>query len=285
MFTEDRQEVGRISRRLSIPGDLRCAVSPGYASVKLMKLALAQMLVEPGKQETNVSRAEQRIREAAEQGAEVVLLPECLDLGWTHPSAETLATTVPDGDVCRRFNRAAVENNVFVCTGLVERAGDRLFNSAVLISPAGEVLLHHRKINELDFARELYSVGDRLGVADTKFGKIGLMICADGFAQGQVISRSLAMMGAQVILSPCAWAVPEDHDNEKTPYGQIWLENYGAVGRDHGVPIVGCSNVGPIIEGPWKGRSCIGNSIAVGAKGLPVNVLAYGEEELVTMDI
>ncbi len=136
-----------------------------------------------------------------------------------------------------------------------------MFNAAVLIDPCGEVILHHRKINELAFARALYAIGDRLGVADTQFGKLGVMICADGFAPGQVISRSLALMGARLILSPCAWAVPADHDNTREPYGQLWLDNYGPVARECGVWIAGCSNVGPITAGEWAGRKCIGNSL------------------------
>lgn len=43
-----------------------------------------------------------------------------------------------------------------------------MFNAAVLISASGEVILHHRKINELDFARELYSLGDRLSTVETR---------------------------------------------------------------------------------------------------------------------
>ena len=102
---------------------------------------------------------------------------------------------------------------MFVAAGLVERAGDRLYNAAVLIAPAGEILLHHRKINELDIALDLYSVGDRLGVVETELGTLGLAICADNFGSSLAIAHVLARMGAQVILSPSAWAVDADHDN------------------------------------------------------------------------
>jgi predicted amidohydrolase len=252
-----------------------------------MKLALAQMLVEPGRPAANLARAEQRIGEAAGRGAGVVLLPECLDCGWTHPSARELAGPVPGGDACRRLMEAARRHRVFVCAGIVERAGDRLFNAAVLLDPEGRLLLHHRKIHELDFGRELYATGDRLGVADTPFGRIGLMICADGFAPGQVISRTLALMGARIILSPCAWAVPADHDHGREPYGRIWLENYGAVCRETGVTIAGCSNVGEVTAGPWAGRPCIGCSLVIGSQGQPLVRGAYGAsaEELIVLDV
>ena len=152
---------------------------------------------------------------------------------------------------------------------MIERAGALLYNSAVLISPDGEVLLHHRKLNELAMAHHLYSCGDRLGVAYTPLGIIGLMICADGFAPGQVVSRSLALMGAQVILSPCAWAVPPDHDNVKEPYGRLWIDNYGPVARDFKMWIAGASNVGLISAGQWTGHPCIGCSLVINPAGQP----------------
>ncbi|KAF0170730.1 MAG: nitrilase/cyanide hydratase and apolipoprotein N-acyltransferase [Limisphaerales bacterium] len=240
-------------------------------------LALAQMLVTPGEVAGNLARAEARIATAAAQGADIVLLPEALDCGWSHPSAREFAGEIPHGDACRRLCAAAKQHGVFVCAGLVERAGDRWFNAAVLVDPRGEVILHHRKISELDFARELYSVGDRLGVAETPWGRAGLMICADGFAPGQVISRSLALMGARFILSPCAWAVPADHDNTREPYGRLWLDNYGPVARDLGVWIAGCSNVGPVTAGEWAGRKCIGNSLVCAPERLVAARGAYGE--------
>lgn len=242
-----------------------------------MKVAIAQMLVEPGNKSANIARAESWIARAANQSADVVVLPEALTLGWTHPSARLEADEIPGGESCSRLRAAARKHRIFVCAGIVERAGDRLFNAAVLVDRAGEILIHQRKIHELDFARELYACGDRLSVADTTFGRIGLMICADGFAPGQAISRALGLMGACVILSPCAWAVPADHDNQREPYGQLWLDNYGPVAREFGLFVVGVSNVGPITAGPWKGRRCIGNSLVIGSDGKELLRGPYGE--------
>jgi predicted amidohydrolase len=165
---------------------------------------------------------------------------------------------------------------VYVCSGLIERHARAVFNAAVLISPKGEILIHYRKLYELDFAHDLYGLGDRLQVAHTPIGCIGLMICADGFAPGQVISRTLGLMGADIILSPSAWAVPADHDNASEPYGNLWLENYGPVARDFKMWIASASNVGWINDGPWKGRRCIGCSLAVGPDGKPAVRGPYG---------
>ncbi len=86
------------------------------------------------------------------------------------------------------------------------------------------------------------------------------------------------MMGADVILSPCAWAVPADYDNAQEPYGQLWRDNYGPVAQDFRIWIAGTCNVGPITAGPWAGRQCIGCSLLVGPDGKQVLMGPYGPE-------
>jgi predicted amidohydrolase len=245
------------------------------------------MLVEPGQMEANLTRAEERVREAAARGAQLVVLPEALDCGWTHPSAREHAGPIPGGAACERLRAAARREGVHLCAGLIEAAGEQRFNAAVLFSPEGHLLLHHRKIHELDLAHDLYCRGDRLAVAQTPLGTLGVMICADAFAPGEVISRTLALMGAQLIVSPCAWAVPADHDQAREPYGELWRGCYGRVACEYGVWIAGASNVGPITAGAWAGRKCIGCSLVVGPEGSSVAQAPYGEnaESLLVVDV
>lgn len=234
-----------------------------------MRLALIQMQVTPGDPAANLARAATHIATAAANNADIALLPEALDCGWTHPSAHDLAQPVPDGTTTRFFQNLARHHNIHIATGLVERAGPLLHNSALLIAPDGEILVHHRKINELDFALDLYSPGpaDQPSVAETEHGRIGLMICADGFAENLHVSHHLANLGAKLILSPCAWAVPPDHDNTTTPYGQLWIDSYTPIARQHNLTIAATSNVGAITAGPWENHPCIGNSMVVTPHG------------------
>ena len=245
------------------------------------------MLVVPGEPHRNLQSALNFVRRAADAGADIILLPEALPFGWTDPSARDHATSIPSGEACALLSSAARDCKIFVCAGLIEKSGSQLFNSAVLFDPTGELLLHYRKIHELDIAHDLYSPGDRLSVADTSLGRIGVMICADAFVPGQVISRTLGLMGAQMILSPCAWAGPPEHDNQRTPYGQLWLDNYVPVCRDFGLWIVGCSNVGLIRSGPWSGHRCIGSSLVVNPDGITKLRGPFGDsaEELLFVDV
>ena len=244
----------------------------------MFRIALIQMRVEPGAKEANLSRAEALTAQAAQNGARVVVLPEALTTGWTDPSARLLADEIPHGPGCVRLRDLARRHGLFLCAGLIERSGDVLFNAAILADPAGEILLHHRKLNELEIGHDLYAQGDRLAVARTELGTFGVMICADAFARGQVASRALGLMGADMILSPSAWAVPAGHDNTREPYGSLWVENYAPVARDFRLWIAGVSNVGPIHSGPWRGRKCIGCSLLMNARGQVVTQGPYGED-------
>ena len=242
----------------------------------MFKLALVQMRVDGGSRRANLGRAISRIETAAAAGAEVVLLPEALDLGWTHPAANDEAEAIPEGRVCSELRDAARRHGIYLCAGLVERSGPLVFNAAVLIDPAGNLLLHHRKLNELSIGA--YALGQRLAVASTPLATFGVMICADAFARGQPITRTLALMGADVILSPCAWAVPADHDQATEPYGRLWLDNYQPVARDFRLWIAGVSNVGWLNAGPWSGRKCIGCSLVIGPRGEIVVAGPYGPD-------
>lgn len=241
------------------------------------KLAMIQMLVHPGEKQRNLEHARELIIKAAEAGAQVMLLPEAMPLGWTHSSARKNAETIPDGATCWMLRELAQEYQVYICSGLIERDDEGTYNAAVLMGPGGNILVHHRKLNELDIAHDLYARGDRLNVARTPLGAFGVMICADAFVRGQVISRTLAVMGAQMILSPCAWAVDADHDNVREPYGQLWLDNYQPVAREFGLWIAGTSNVGSITDGPWNGRKCIGCSLLIDPRGQTVVQGPYGD--------
>lgn len=247
------------------------------------RVSLIQMLVTGGDVQGNLARAEARIEQAARDGAQLAVLPETMDIGWTHPSCRELAAAVPGGDAAQRLCAAAARHRIHVCAGLTERARDRFYNTAVIIDPHGGIILKHRKINELSIAHHCYDQGDRLNVVDTELGRLGLMICADGFAGGQVLSRSLGCMGADVILSPGAWAVPPGHDQSRTPYGEVWRENYMPVTREFGLWIIAVSNVGPITGGPWAGRKCIGCSIVVDPEGREVLRGPYGETAEATL--
>jgi predicted amidohydrolase len=258
--------------------------APGWCSG--VRIGMGQMRVEPGAPERNLERAAAMVRRAAAAGCQAVVLPECLDLGWTYPGTPALARPIP-GPHAEALCRAARESGLLVAAGLAERDGPRVYNAAVLIAADGQILLKHRKIHELEIARDVYATGTSLAVADSALGRVALLVCADNFPQSLDLARAAALMGARLILSPCAWAVPADHDPAAQPYGALWRTAYGTLARERGLAVVGVSNVGPLTAGPWAGRRCIGCSLAVGPGGRILAQGPYGEdaEALVPVEV
>ena len=254
--------------------------------MKTLRIGMGQILVEGGRRTANLNRAAGMVARAGEDGCDVVVLPECLDLGWTHPSARESAAPIP-GPSSDALADAAADAGVWLVAGIVERAGARLYNTALLISPDREIVLKHHKVNELKLAHDLYAQGSAVGAADTPLGRIGVNICADNFPDAPELGSALGRMGCRLLLSPCAWAVDGDHDNERDPYGGMWVESYTKLATTYGMTVVGVSCVGPLDAGPWAGRKCIGRSVAVGPDGAILAHLSYGEraEELGVVEI
>jgi len=250
------------------------------------KLGMGQILVEGGKIKENLRRAETMVSKASQEKCQVIVLPECLDVGWTHPSANKFAKEIP-GENSDRLCKAAERNCIMIVAGLTEREDNSLYNSALLIDQSGEILLKHRKINVLNIAQDLYCIGKTLSVAKTEIGTIGINVCADNFRSSHAIGHVLARMGAHFIFSPSAWAV--DPDQER-PYGKEWGEwvgSYSELSRLYGIAIVGVSNVGWIEAGPWRGKKVIGGSLAMGPNGKVLAKGPYGHnaEALITLKL
>ncbi len=242
-----------------------------------LKVGMIQMSVVFGEAQTNIKRADELIAEAVAQGAQICVLPECMDLGWANPDAGRLAYPIP-GKTSDAYCEIARKNHVWLVAGITEKSGDDVYNAALLISDKGEILHRHRKINVLTGVEDVYAIGDAIAVTGTPFGTIGIDICADNAVQSLSIGHTLARMGAQVILSPSAWAVQPDRDPVKEPYGNEWHVPYRQLSELFEIPVIGVSNVGSMPAGTWAGWKAIGNSIAYNSNGQLETVLPYGED-------
>lgn len=248
-----------------------------------VRIGMAQMRVDFSQPHANMTRACEMISRAAAAKCNIVILPEAMDIGWPCVPSAGLAEPIP-GPRCAVLAEAAKRHGMYVLSGVTELAGGNIYNAAVLFSPLGQILHVHRKINVLVDVEDVYATGDRLGVVQTPFGTVGIDICADSC--NRIIPHALCRMGANMILSPSAWVVPPDYDNQKTPYGQTWLDAYQEISRLYGVAFVGVSNVGPVTYGAWNGWRCIGCSLGVGPDGAVLAQGPYGvtAEELLCIE-
>ncbi len=175
-----------------------------------VRLALLQMNCS-GAREQNMARAEQMIREAASKQAQIVLLPEVFHELFFITDLNTgyfdRAEPIP-GPITEVMQRLARELEVVIVAPIYERVGRSVYyNSAAIIDADGSLLGVYRKnhipLNTI-FYEKLYFKPGNLGypVFDTRYGKVGLLICHDRhYPEG---ARALALNGAEILLIPSA---------------------------------------------------------------------------------
>lgn len=233
-----------------------------------LKIAMAQLLVEGGEPERNLERAKKLIEKAVKEGAQLVLLPETLDLAWTHPSAFNEAESIP-GTRSDYFASLAKKLNVWLCLGLTELdlEYNKRYNTAILIDNQGNILNKYRKINLLEVEFPYYSPGSSLSVVDTSLGRIGINICADNYKDSLHLAKSLVHMNAQIILSPSSWTVDHFVTEEMNPYQDKWIIPLQTISKIYEIPFISTTSVGYIVGGPYEGKKMIGCSLAVDKYG------------------
>lgn len=179
-----------------------------------INLALIQFESILGDPKANRQKAETMIREAAENGAELICLPELYTTGYNldiiGPRITQLAENI-DGSTVAGLRQLAKELKVHIVAPLALNLEDdpevRPFNSAVFIGDEGQILGVYSKCHLFETERMYFQPGQELPVYNTKLGKIGIMICFDaGFPE---VARILQMKGAELILCPSAWRIQD----------------------------------------------------------------------------
>jgi predicted amidohydrolase len=140
------------------------------------------------------------IADAARQRADIVVLPETLTYYGVGRKFPECAEPVP-GPSTEYFGTLAREHNLYIVAGLVEREGALIYNVAALIGPDGKLAGKYRKValprSEIEAGIQ---PGNEYPVFETRFGKLGMMVCYDGFFPE--VARQLTVRGAEVIAWP-----------------------------------------------------------------------------------
>ena len=239
-------------------------------------ITVAAIQMEPriGQTEHNRAHSLDLIGQASDRGATLMGLPELTNSGYvceTREEAAALAEDAWTGPTVRAWSALAAQRGLYIVAGLCERAGDDVFNSAVVVGPGG-VLGVFRKIHLWDQENRFFTPGD-LGfpVLDLPFGKLGVMICYDGWFPESY--RACALAGADVVCIPTNW-VPMPAQ----PAGREVMANTLVMAGAHsnGVFVVAADRFG--VE---RGQPFLGNSIIVGPTGFPLAGPAPADAEAI----
>lgn len=243
-------------------------------------IAMCQIFCLDGDRSGNFLRIGNAIVEAKEKGAEIVCFPETSILGWVNPKAHDRAFPIP-GEDSDRLCELARKYKIYLCVGLAEKEEDKLFDSVILIDDHGEIILKHRKINILtELMTPPYSSGSTVNVVKTKFGRIGMLICADTFLEEYV--QKMAEHKPDILLVPYGWAAPEE---EWPEHAQSLHNVVAATAEITGAFVVGTDLVGEITHGPWTGQVYGGQSVIAGRDGQIIAVAKDRDRDIVVIKI
>jgi N-carbamoylputrescine amidase len=237
-----------------------------------VKVACIQMEPVVGKRDQNVRRTLELVGAAAAAGARLVVLPELCNSGYVFESraeAFALAEEVPAGPTCRAWTDIARKHGLHLVAGINEREGDALYNSAVVIGPAGHVGTF-RKVH-LWGAENLFFEPGNLGfpVFKTPLGRIGTFICYDGWFPESY--RLCALQGADIVCIPTNWVpIPGQAEKREAMANILCM----AAAHANSVFVAAADRIG--VE---RGQPFIGQSIIVSYTGWPIGGPASAERE------
>ena len=247
-----------------------------------VRLAICQILVIDSDREGNFRRIEYALEQAQARQANIAIFPESSILGWENPDAHRMAQPIPGAD-SDRLSALARKYHVMIAIGLDEKDGDHLYDSAILLDKTGKLLWKHRKINVLpELMTPPYSQGkpEDIGVVNTEFGRIAVLICADTFSDDFVLR--MKALKPDLMLVPYGWAAPNNEWPQHSEVLRKLVEQRAAMLE---CPMAGVDLVGEMTHGPWTGQTYGGSSFVADGKGRILLTLRDRDIDFQTIDV
>lgn len=199
--------------------------------------------------ETNIANAERLIREAAKQGANVILIQELFESPYfckDHLAKHfELALPIAENPAVRRLSKVAAELSVALPLSVFERAENAYFNTLVMVDADGRTLGIYRKshIPESPGYHEkfYFSPGDTgFRVWPTRYGRLGVAVCWDQWFPES--ARAMALQGAEILLYPTAiGSEPQDPSLDSRWHWQRTMQGHAAANV---MPLVASNRIG-----------------------------------------
>jgi len=236
-----------------------------------MRIGYYQYEPEFGAVAKNLEVVRARLEQAE---ADLLVLPELFASGYQFISAEEaqqLSEPVPDGPTTKILVELARRRQMHLVAGVPERAGAKIYNSAVVVGPSG-FLGCYRK-SHLFFEETLwFTPGDSgFQVWDIGPATIGVMICFDWYYPES--ARTLALMGAEIICHPSNLVLPNCPDSMPVRC----LENR--------VFAVTSNRIGTEARGGKEPLTFIGHSEVVSPRGVILHRAPRDRDELAMVDL
>ncbi len=202
----------------------------------------------PDSPEKSIEKAEELVRQAASQGADIILLPELFENRYfcqeRRYDSYKLAAPADQNPAVRHFRRIAAELGVVLPVSFYEQDENVLYNSVAMIDADGSVMGIYRKTHIPDdhfYQEKFYFTpgGTGFKVWDTRFGKIGVGICWDQWFPEA--ARCMALMGAELLLYPTAIGSEPVLECDSMPHWQRCMQGHSAANL---MPVIAANRIG-----------------------------------------
>jgi len=260
-----------------------------------LKVALIQCNVASNDTGANLAANMNAIRQAAKQGAQLVLLQELHNSLYFCQAENTacfdLAEPIP-GPSTEQLGTVAKECNVVIVASLFEKRATGLYhNTAVVLERDGSIAGKYRKMHIPDdpgFYEKFYFTPGDLGFTpiDTSVGRLGVLVCWDQWYPEA--ARLMALAGAELILYHTAigWD-PRDDQAEQQRQREAWITVQRAHAVANGIPVLACNRTGHEVDpsGQSDGIEFWGSSFVSGPQGEILTEAPIGEDASLLADI
>jgi omega-amidase len=180
-------------------------------SMVSFKLALCQMTISMDKKQ-NLATAESMIRRAAENGANVISLPEMFNCPYSNEYFREYAEA-ENGETVQFLSALSKQLKIILIGGSIpELCENKVYNTSYSFNADGEIIGKHRKVHLFDIdvpggirfmESETLTAGEDMTILDTEFGKIGVAICYD--VRFPELFRKMTLAGCKLIILPAAF--------------------------------------------------------------------------------
>lgn len=223
--------------------------------MRQVKVAALQFSCSRDVQE-NINKAEKMVREAADNDANIILIPELFERQYFCQEKRydyyDYALPLEKNPAVNRFKEVAKELGVVIPVSFYERDIDRLFNTVAMIDADGRVLGIYRKTHIPDdhfYQEKFYFTPGDTGykVFDTRFGCIGVGICWDQWFPET--ARCMAVQGAEMLLYPTAIGSEPILDVDSSSHWRRVMQGHAAANL---MPVVAANRIGVETVEPCK---------------------------------
>jgi len=166
---------------------------------KTLRVASIQMDSAPALTSERLSRAGDLVAEAASSGASLVVLPEIFNTGYEYHDRNYALAETMDGETATWMKQVASEHDVHIAGSFMLLDNDDVYNTALLIAPDGRTWRYDKQFPYI-WERAYFREGNRITVADTDLGKLGMMICWDA-SHSELWDRYAGKVDAMIVMS------------------------------------------------------------------------------------